>query len=100
MAFLSTHRVCTVYGESMEPNLNSGDKILIKKCSINSISNGDIIVYEKSKGEYIIHRVIGYTTDINGVKYLYTKGDNNDKMDSIAVDETMIIGKCVWGDIV
>lgn len=97
ITFISTHKVYTVYGESMEPSINSGDKILIKKCNINDISKGDIVVYEKSHGEYIIHRVIGYTTDINGVKYLYTKGDNNDKMDSIAVNEDMIIGKCIWG---
>ena len=79
--------------ESMEPTINSGDTVLIKKGSIEDVSVGDIIVY-KNEDKYIIHRVTRILSD-GRVK---TKGDNiytNPLEDSIVVDSSTYYGKYV-----
>ena len=55
----------------MSPTIEVGDTVLIKKCSMDDVDEGDIIVYFDGQ-KYIIHRVYEITED-----GIITKGDNN-----------------------
>jgi len=78
---------------SMEPAIKTNSVNIIKNCSINDIKTGDIVCFKY--GQDIIHRVIDKTTNDNGDVILYTKGDANEKADSIEVNEDMVVGKVV-----
>lgn len=78
----------TVHGNSMLPLISDGDKVKIKKCSEYHI--GDVVAYfmvSESKLRIIIHRVI-----FKRPNYLLTKGDNNNFIDKIRVEESSILG--------
>lgn len=93
--FLSRYTLYRVAGNSMYDTLYNKDLVLVKRCGMKDISKGDIVVYVGYSDEVIIHRVTASVTDINGRKYLITKGDNNDDTDALAVSSSMIIGKYV-----
>lgn len=79
--------------ESMEPTINPGETVLIKKGSIKDANIGDIIVYYDGE-RYIIHRVTRILENGN----LKTKGDNtytNPVEDSLQIDENMYYGKYI-----
>ena len=61
---------------SMEPTINIGDIIIVKKVNNeDKIKNGDIISFRKN-GEVVTHRIIDIT-ETNAEKRYITKGDNN-----------------------
>lgn len=91
-----TYKVYEIQGESMEPGYRAGDMVIISICSIEQVEVGDVVVYTDYNKNTVIHRVIGTTIDIRGNKYLYTMGDNNESMDTMAVSNSMIIGKCIY----
>ena len=93
--FISRYTLYRVAGNSMYDTLYNKDLVLVKRCGMKDISKGDIVVYVGYSDEVIIHRVTASVTDINGRKYLITKGDNNDDTDALAVSSSMIIGKYV-----
>lgn len=95
IVFMSRYTMYRVAGNSMYDTLYNKDLVLVKRCGMKDISKGDIIVYIGYSDEVIIHRVTASVTDINGRKYLITKGDNNDDTDALAVSSSMIIGKYV-----
>lgn len=68
--------LAVVRGNSMYPLLREGDIIILTKKSPDEIKVGDVIVYKSVKGNLIVHRVIE-VTNLNGVYYFKTKGDNN-----------------------
>jgi signal peptidase I len=64
IVFLITHffiQLCFVNGNSMQPTLNSGNIIIIKKFDL-SIKNNDIVVIRKNK-KTLIKRVVGIPND-------------------------------------
>lgn len=79
---------------SMEPNINIGDVVIIKKCTMNDIKVGDVIEYKKS-GASIIHRVLEINQDNEGNYYIVAEGDNNETMDKKVLEE-QITGKCLF----
>lgn len=95
IVFMSRYTMYRVAGNSMYDTLYNKDLVLVKRCGMKDISKGDIIVYIGYSDEVIIHRVTASVTDINGRKYLITKGDNNEDTDALAVSSSMIIGKYV-----
>ncbi|MBO5851273.1 MAG: S24/S26 family peptidase [Clostridia bacterium] len=63
--------VTPIKGASMHPFLNEGrDNVVIKKVE-NKISKGDVILYVRPNGTYVLHRVYNVTP-----KFLETCGDN------------------------
>ncbi|MBD3196951.1 MAG: signal peptidase I [Candidatus Lokiarchaeota archaeon] len=93
-----------VVSESMEPNLLVGDLLFLNGKNPTDIQNGtvenqqgDIIVFDSNgvwpvpQNEPIVHRVVN-KTNIDGVWYFKTKGDNNAVVDPGWVPESNIIG--------
>ncbi len=72
-----------VHGTSMSPLMDDGDNIIFKKT--NKYHVGDIIVFERTQGTVITHRLLFKTR-----KHLYIKGDATVAIDK--VDNESIIG--------
>ncbi|HDN75720.1 MAG TPA: signal peptidase I [Acidilobales archaeon] len=83
--------LAVVEGTSMEPLLQTGDIVIVTKVNIKDIKPGDVIVYEKYRGTYVIHRVMEVKVS-NGRVIIITKGDNNSYYDPPITSEK-IIGK-------
>ena len=64
---------------SMEPTINTGDVVLIKKTPAEDIHKGDIITYKAVEGDMagksITHRVVEEPEYRNGTYYFQTRGD-------------------------
>lgn len=84
--------------QSMQPVLNSGDLIFVRKESFENIEPGDIIAfnvpspYDKLASSPTVHRVVDKWTE-NGEGYLETRGDNNPGADSWHVPAKNVIGE-------
>ena len=71
-------------GNSMEPLIHSGDKILIEDVkNKNELRVGDIVLYENYKGINILHEIEYIGEDEYGIYYVI-KGVNNDCPDGVA----------------
>lgn len=75
--------------ESMEPTIEAGDTVLIKKGNIDQVKLNDIIVYYNGE-RYVIHRVVEITEE--GIR---TKGDNNTT--NPVIDSTIITSENYYG---
>jgi signal peptidase I len=87
-------RVCgfsclNVLTGSMSPEIEAGEKIIIKKC--NDYTIGDIISYKDSNNDIITHRIIAKEED-----YFITKGDYNNTDDEEHVVLSQIYGKVIY----
>lgn len=98
---LSKNEIASFFGysmtyvpsNSMEPTIEAGDTVLIKKCDFDDIKVGDIIVYNDGD-RYIIHTVVRITDE----GFLKCQGDNrytNPVEDKLDIDENMVFGKYV-----
>jgi signal peptidase len=87
-----------VESNSMSPTFDAGDLIIIKKCDVSKLSEGDIITFHTIiDNEYALntHR-IQTITDTDGIRSYVTKGDNNDIEDTHSIADGDIVGKyCV-----
>ncbi len=77
-----------VTSNSMSPLVKSGDYLLVRPVSIDSIKSGDILVTQRVDG-FLTHRYIG--KDARG---WITKGDRNCQADS-PIQEDAIVGLVV-----
>ncbi len=74
------YKAYNITTNSMEPNINQGDIIIIKKPkNEDKLKVGDVITFEKD-GETITHRIVEIT-DKGKTKRYVTKGDNNNVPD-------------------
>ncbi|MCK5759457.1 MAG: S24/S26 family peptidase [Clostridiales bacterium] len=67
----------TIAGTSMLPVIGDGDSVYFQKPPRYRL--GDILVYERSSGTVITHRLLYKTT-----KHLYIKGDSTVAIDKVA----------------
>lgn len=97
-----------VVGQSMSPNLNQGDYLIIKKFGSN-YKRDDVIVFKSSSGQaYLIERIIGLPTEkisihdgiikINGSEF--TSQNISGKIEGdldvvLAADEFFVLGDSV-----
>lgn len=90
-----------VITNSMEPDIKVGDFIIIKKCEISDIEEGDYVVFTADEnfgsvaGQGVVHEAIEIFTE-NGVIYIKTKGTNNIAADPGYVTDENFVGKCVF----
>ena len=83
-----------IASDSMNPTFDRGSIAIIKKQDSNDYSNlevGDIVAYNR-ENIIIAHR-IAKITEIDNVKYFYTKGDSNKNIDNYVVRQEMILGE-------
>jgi signal peptidase I len=77
-----------VFSDSMIPNINTGDIVIVAKedyetiSSYNNLKIGDIIVFKpelptQPPDRMIVHRVVAIETDTNGTRLIKAKGDAN-----------------------
>ena len=65
--------VFTVTGMSMWPFLCHGrDQVIVEKCDSTTLKTGDIILFQKPEGKYILHRITKIEDDL-----FETTGDGN-----------------------
>jgi len=82
-----------VLSGSMEPEIMTGDLVIIKNCDTNKLKEKDIIAF-KSGTSVITHR-IEKVTEEDGQKVFITKGDNNNTEDRESVALSSVEGKYV-----
>lgn len=79
-------------GNSMYPTIKNGDEISVYAYDFDEIKKNDIIAfYFEQSTHYIIHRVVDIQ-NICGKRVLFTKGDNNNYIDSRVVKEENYVG--------
>ena len=89
------HQLIGIASQSMEPNLDRGDAVFIKKMiKDKDINEGDIIAY-KSSNKIIVHRVVAKDCG-TGVCYYQTKGDSNNIRDEKKLKLKNIKGKVMF----
>lgn len=81
--------IAAITSGSMWPALHIGDLVFIEKVEKKDLKEGDIIVWQNSKG-FTIHRVAELRTNT-----LVTKGDGNFTSDD-PVKYTDVIGRTVY----
>ena len=95
-------RIFNVATESMVPEYEVGDVLLVKEIDANSLKKGDDITYLGEQGSFenrvVTHR-IGDIEEIDGEKVYHTKGIANDVEDpTITADR--IYGKVIYKCII
>ena len=78
---------------SMNPIIETGDVILIKRIDVSEIKVGDIIQFDRN-GIDVSHRVIETVIENNELLYR-TQGDNNSQPDSRLVKQGEVRGKII-----
>ena len=86
--------VFNIVSESMEPTLEINDVVVVQKCELPELREGDIITFEQ-EGRIISHRIIDITKEKRITKF-ETKGDNNEIPDSEKVEFGQIYGKVLF----
>ena len=83
-----------IVSESMEPTLNKNDLVLVQKCELSELQEGDIITFKQDE-RTISHRILNITKDEETIRFK-TKGDNNEIPDQDEVEENQVYGKVVF----
>lgn len=81
--------------ESMNPNIKSGDIIIVKETKEDLLEVGDVITFKINNGVTITHRIIDIVQTPEGEKEYVTKGDNNNLEDVENVKYEQIEGSKV-----
>ncbi|WP_405356860.1 signal peptidase I [Ruminococcus sp.] len=93
------YHIFRVSSDSMEPTLQVGEIILVKKTSSDQIHKNDIITFKGTQGELagkmITHRVIEEPRIVDGKYYFKTMGDKAGAKHDPEIDESQIEGKYI-----
>lgn len=79
---------------SMEPEISSGDLIIVKQVDGADVKENDVIAFFDPDGNgqsILTHRVVGIT-EKDGQTAFYTKGDANNTDDRLPVTEDKLVG--------
>ena len=83
------YKALTILSNSMQPEFNAGDVILIDNNLEPKVN--DVVTYKHPDGIMITHRIIG-TVKKNSEVFFITKGDNNNVDDQILIPRRNIYG--------
>lgn len=86
--------VFNIISESMEPELNVNDLVVVQKCDASQLQKGDIITFKQDE-KVISHRILNITKEKETIKF-ETKGDNNKIPDSEKVEAEQVYGKVLF----
>lgn len=82
-----------VASNSMSPEFNRGDVVLVRKSDnidVKNIEIGKIIQYRTEKNS-VVHRITDTYENVNGTNYV-TKGDHNNVIDATPIREEQVMG--------
>ncbi len=85
-------RPAFVPSHSMEPLINQGDVVLVGPVDASTVKVGDIVLYEMSNRQRVLHRVVDVKTGEDGGREFIFKGDNNNAEDLLPVTGKQLIG--------
>ena len=94
---LFNHYVLVVKTASMDPTIEVGDIVLVKRATIDVAAQNDIVSFvcidpsQEIYGSLVVHRVISIET-VDGVLQLTTRGDANPISDTYKVTADNFIG--------
>ncbi len=84
----------TVLTGSMQPYMETGDKVIIVKTDSDNLAIGDVITF-KHDGMIITHRIVDIFDDEKPLR-IQTKGDFNNSIDSFTIHHDQIVGKLLF----
>jgi signal peptidase len=83
-----------VLSGSMEPEFYTGDIVLVKEVPADTLAIGDVIAF-RLNNSVVTHRIIE-VNNTDGTREFFTKGDNNNTEDNIAITYDMVEGKYLF----
>lgn len=86
----------TIGSNSMVPYIKKGDVLIIKKLNdqeLKDLKIKDILAFNHD-GIIIVHRIVKIL-EVNGERYFYTKGDNNNSEDGYPIKESEVVGESI-----
>ena len=81
-----------VASDSMQPNIISGDLVIVKQIDAEKLMTGDVIAFKENNGTVTVHRIVDMITS-KGEVYFETKGDNNTTTDAALTAGENVVGK-------
>lgn len=88
------HRAYLVLSGSMEPAINVGDLIIIKKEP--TYSKGEVITFKSRDDRIVTHRIYSVKNEAENKNIYVTKGDANRTEDNDIVNSGQIMGKVTF----
>jgi signal peptidase I len=82
-------------GRSMQPFLQGGEVVTIKKVPVFSLRRGDVVLCRFSDGFALVHRIIRIWRQDNGRFTLQTQGDGLLAPDQVTSDQEVLGKVCV-----
>ncbi|MDO5569688.1 MAG: signal peptidase I [bacterium] len=79
-----------VLSDSMS-EIRAGDLAIVKMVDTTTLKTDDIIAFRNSDDTATLHRIVSIVNDEDTLKYV-TKGDNNNSIDALKVEEKQIEG--------
>ena len=93
------YRIFHIVTGSMEPTLETGGNVVVKKVDPNTLEVGDIITFQSKDlqiyGQANTHRIIEIQHGNDGICFV-TKGDANQREDILKVEASDVYGKVVF----
>ncbi|MGN0453419.1 MAG: signal peptidase I [Ruminococcus sp.] len=89
--------VLRVSSESMEPELQVGDIIIVRRVEPDELEKGDVISYRGKKGPVadmlVTHQIVSEPYEKDGVYYFTTRGIREGAVNDPEIDESQVLGK-------
>lgn len=89
-----------VSSESMEPELNIGDIIMVKDVDPSTLLKGDVITYHGKEGpvagKLITHQIVEEPYEEDGTYYFTTRGIKIGAIDDPQINDSQVMGKVLF----
>ncbi len=87
-----------VYSGSMEPAIGVGDLAVVAPVRPDQLMVGDVITYRTPQRPDVVvtHRLVGIAVDDQGRFSFQTKGDANDAVDQVLVEQGAVLGRVAY----
>lgn len=94
------YRFLRISSDSMVPELDVGEIIILKKVQPDALEFGDVISYHAEKGHLkgsvVTHQISKEPYEVDGVYYFTTRGIKPESVDDIEITDDQIIGEVLY----
>jgi signal peptidase I len=87
------YKMFTVLSDSMKPEFQAGDIVIVKMIKPEDLKEGDVITFYSKSGPVVTHKIEGKTVMEDEKDAFITKGINVDQADADPVPHDRVIGK-------